>query len=368
MTQVLPPVVVANLHRRYTGVSATVRALLPLQRRTLAIGLLDTGQLGLPAAMGWRDLLRQGWKRPAGHRWRVWHARRDGEILVGLLLRSVLRQPWRLLFTSAAPKPPGPALRWLIRRCNGVIATSERSAAFLPPGCVTATIHHGVDTAFYSPGGAQPPRHAEPPGVLLPLLGGGEGAHLRLIGCFGRLRSSKGTDLVVEALIAVLPERPGYGAFFTGLVQPADRPFLERLQQRIAAAGLGKRIRFLGDLDRDTVRDCYRCTSLCVAASRREGFGLTPLEAMACGCAVLTSQAGVWPELIDGEVGRRFDTGSAASLTRQLRWLLDHPEELEAMGLRARQRAMSRHSLQAEAEAINAVYASLMAGELSCRR
>jgi mannosyltransferase len=95
---------------------------------------------------------------------------------------------------------------------------------------------------------------------------------------------------------------------------------------------------------------------------------------MACGCAVLTSQEGVWPELIDAAVGRRFETGSLASLTRELVWLLDHPQELTAMGQRARHRAVERHSLQAEAEAINAVYRTLMvAGEtkvagVSCRR
>ncbi|SBO43833.1 glycosyltransferase family 4 protein [Cyanobium sp. NIES-981] len=364
MTQVLPAVVVANLHRRYTGVSATVCSLLPLQRRTLAIGLLDTGRLGLAPAMGWWDLVLQGWSPPPGQRWRVWHARRDLEILLGVLLRSVLRQPWRVLFTSAAPKPPGPVLGWLIQRCDAVIATSERSAAFLPPGCVTATIHHGVDTAFFSPDVS--PDGAPP--ALAPLLSGRQGAGLDLIGCFGRIRPSKGTDLVVEALIAALPDRPRYGAFFTGLARPADLPYLERLRQRIAAAGLGGRILFLGDLDRRTVRDCYRRTRLCVAASRREGFGLTPLEAMACGCAVLTSQEGVWPELIDGAVGRRFATGSAASLTQELIWMLDHPAELAAMGQRARQRALTRNSLQNEAEAINGVYQALLAGGISrCR-
>ena len=49
----LPDVVVTNLHRRYTGVSATVRALVPLQRQDLSIGLLDWGGLGLPAQVRW---------------------------------------------------------------------------------------------------------------------------------------------------------------------------------------------------------------------------------------------------------------------------------------------------------------------------
>lgn len=358
MTQLLPPVVVANLHRRYTGVSATVRALVPLQRLHRAVGLLDWGALGLDAGMAARDLLLQGWRPPPGAVRRVWHARRDLELLAGLLLRSVLRQPWAVLFTSAAPKPPGPVLGWMIRRCDAVIATSGRSAAFLPRGCVSATIPHGVDTRFYSPAPSVPGGPGRERGQ------GGELAPepQALIGCFGRIRASKGVDLVVEALIALLPDRPGYGAVFTGLVRPAERAYLEALQGRIAAAGLERRIRFLGDLDRLAVRAWYRRVCLCVAASRREGFGLTPLEAMACGCAVLTSEAGAWPELVDGAVGRRFETGSLASLTRELALLLDQPDELRAMGRRARQRALARHSLEGEANAIDALYRHLLEG------
>ncbi|MGC5197338.1 glycosyltransferase family 4 protein, partial [Aphanothece microscopica] len=341
---------------RYTGVSATVRALVPLQRRFRAIGLLDGGHLGLPPGMAVGDLLRQGWSRPRPWRWRVWHARRDLEIVLGLLLRSVLRQPWRVLFTSAAPKPPGVGLRWLIGRCDAVIATSGRSASFLPPGRVTATIHHGVDTAYYTPGDRWESD--------LPVVSADGSGGAYLIGCFGRIRPSKGCDLLVEALIALLPSRPLFSAIFTGLARPSERAYLDGMLARIRAAGLEHRIRFLGDLDRDTVRGCYRRTLLCVAASRREGFGLTPLEAMACGCAVLTSGAGVWPELIDGAVGRRFATGSLESLTHELALLTAEPAELVAMGRRARQRVLERHSLAREAAAIDAVYAGLLGSGL----
>ncbi len=354
----LPDVVVTNLHRRYTGVSATVRALVPLQRRSLAIGLLDWGGLGLSANLRWSQLLWQGWSRPSRGRFRIWHARRDIEIVLGLLLKTLLRQPWKIVFTSAAPKPPGTWLAALLRRCDAVIATSERSASFL--NAPVEIIHHGVDLEAYSP----PPEDGLER-LREPLVLAGVGMppalqHRYWIGSFGRIRPSKGTDLLVEALIQVLPQFPGYAAVFTGLCQSKDQGFFQGLQNNIGAAGLGDRIVFLGDLDREAVRACYRRVILCVAASRSEGFGLTPLEAMASGRAVLVSGAGVWPQVVDAEVGASFETGSVESLVSALRHLLPDPAQLWRLGQGGRERVVERHSLQREADRINALYGRLM--------
>lgn len=354
----LPDVVVTNLHRRYTGVSATVRALVPLQRQDLSIGLLDWGGLGLPAQVRWGQLLRQGWSRPSRGRCRVWHARRDIEIACGIVLKKLLNQPWKLLFTSAAPKPPGRFLAALLRNCDAVIATSERSAAYLD--CPAEVIYHGVDVDHYSPLDgdclATLRQPVDLPGVVLPSKLQG----LYWIGAFGRIRASKGTDLLVEALIKVLPEFPDFGAVFTGLCQAKDMAFFEIMQKKISAAGLGERIVFLGDLNREQVLACYRRILLCVAASRTEGFGLTPLEAMACGRAVLVSGAGIWPQVVDDEVGSSFETGSTDSLIIVLRRLLADPDLLWRMGKHGRQRMVEQYSLEREAHKINALYGRLM--------
>ena len=369
----LADVVVANFHRRYTGVSATIQALVPCQRRSRQIGLWDWGNLPLPAQFRWIDLLSHGWERPPGGRYRIWHARRDLEIVMGLVLKHGFRQPWKVVFTSAAPKRPGVWLQSLIRACDAVIATSERSAAFLPR--CTTVIHHGVDTHFYCPGEVARSLSGE-------LTHGGSGGGWEApgtgatalaafdmpqnsywIGAFGRLRPSKGTDLLVSALVEVLPEYPLFSAFFTGLCKPAEQPYLEAMQENINKAGLDARIKFLGDLDRESVRLLYQQATLCVAASRREGFGLTPLEAMASGTAVLTSDAGVWPMVVDSAVGLRFETGRLDDLIKKLRTLLADPGRLLEMGRQGRKRAEAKHSLEQEADAINRLYVKL-AGDI----
>ena len=150
----LADVVVANIHRRYTGVSATVRALMPHLRAQRQVDLFDTGRLELGGEISFFTLLRWGWSHPSEGRYRIWHARRDVEILLGVFLRSVLRQPWKVVFTSAAPKRHGPVLRWIINRSDAIIATSAKAASFLD--WHTVVIHHGVDTNWFLPAQGAP--------------------------------------------------------------------------------------------------------------------------------------------------------------------------------------------------------------------
>ncbi|MBL4559089.1 MAG: glycosyltransferase family 4 protein [Rhodobacteraceae bacterium] len=156
----------------------------------------------------------------------------------------------------------------------------------------------------------------------------------RGIGAFGRIRPSKGSDLFVEAMCRLLPAYPGWTAFLTGLCQERDRRFFAGLRARIARAGLADRIFFLGDLAPAEIRAWYRRASLVVAASRSEGFGLTPLEAFASGAPAVTSRAGVWPDLVTPEFGALFDTGDVDGLIAALRPLMADPDRVAAMGRR----------------------------------
>jgi len=344
---VLADVVVTNLHRRFTGVSATVQALVPWQRQQQELVVWDWGQLGLGGETGFWSLLRWGWSRPRRGRWRIWHARRDIEILIGLLLRSLLRQPWRVVFTSAAPKRPGWWFRQLIRRCDAVIATSPRSAEFLDR--CDAVIFHGVDCAQF-----HPPADRE---ALLAEVGL---AGKQVIASFGRIRPSKGTDLFVEALIQLLPGHSSWVGVVTGLCQRRHQPFLDSLKKRIVAAGLEQRIWFVGDLESTEIRRWYQRTSICVAASRSEGFGLTPLEAMASGCVPVTSTAGVWPWIIHHDFGCAIDMGQQAALFACLDALMGDAVRLDQMASAAKSKAVAAHSIEHEADCIHQLYNQLM--------
>jgi mannosyltransferase len=342
----LADIVVANIHRRYTGVSATVRALMPHLRARSQVDLFDTGRLELGGEISFLTLLRWGWTKPSQGSYRIWHARRDVEILLGVFLRSVLRQPWRVVFTSAAPRRHGPVLRWIINRSDAIIATSSKAASFLD--WHTVVVHHGVDTQWFCP--SQEPREQRLQRTGL------AGQALYAIGQFGRIRYSKGTDLFVHALIQLLPEHPDFMAVISGLCQAEDKAYLDGLKGDIERAGLTSRIVFLGDLLPEAIREWYQTVSLVVAASRSEGFGLTPLEAMASGCPVVTSHAGIWPEVVDEQVGSLFQTGNLNDLIEKLRPYLEEPSLLLQKADRAQDRAVKKHSIAFEAHEVLNVY------------
>ena len=307
-------IIAPNFKRRLSGVTSTIVQLVPLQARTLAIATLGPGlpaglpRLGLRQSLG---LLSPPRRRP----FRIWHARRNIEMIAGVLLRDIARAPLKLVFTSAAQRHHQPLTRWLIRRMDAVIATNPRSASFLEvPHTV---IMHGVDLDKFHPA-----QFAEDDFSASGLPG------RRAIGCFGRIRPQKGTDLFVDAMIALLPDFPDWTAIVTGRVTAEHQAFAGDLQRRVGAAGLADRIVFLGEVP--DIKLWYRRVSLYVAPSRNEGFGLTPLEAMASGSPVVASDAGAYADLVaEGETGFVVAAGDGAALTRAIRAYLSDPALLE---------------------------------------
>jgi len=333
-------VVVPNLHWRYSGVTATNRMVAP----RLA-GLLSAGWFGSDAPEGIRRLtvrdiirLRLGSQR---HKARIWHARRNNEMIIGLALRG-LGWPFKLVFTSAAQRPKTWITRFLISRMDGVIATNAASASYLKRPAIV--VHHGIDTKVYCP---PADRAAVFASTGLP------GRYA--IGCFGRVRAQKGTDLFVEAMCTLLPKYPDYTAVVVGAVD--DRGFADALEARVHVAGLADRIRILGERPIEELPGWYQRVSIYAFTSRNEGFGLTLIEAMAAGAALVATRAGAAETVvIDGETGVLVPTGNAAALAAALEPLMRDPERVRQMGEKARARVLAEFSIEAEAGRIAAVY------------
>jgi mannosyltransferase len=334
--------IVPNLHRRYSGVTATNRMVAPKLARLFRAGWLGSDAPDGIARMSFIDLLKV-WRR---HAPLIWHARRNNEMIAGVLLKS-LGWPLKLVFTSAAQRHHTWITRWLIRRMDAIIATSELSASFLKrPATV---IPHGVDTDVYSPPADRAAAFAE---AALP------GRYA--IGCFGRIRAQKGSDVFVDAMCRLLPRYPDFTAVMVGAITPEQLGFANDLKKRIEAAGLQSRIVITGELEVEEVQRWYRRLTIYAFTSRNEGFGLTLIEAMSAGSALVASRAGA-AELVveDGVTGVLTPPGDADALVVALEPLLRDPDSARAMGERARARVLEKFSLDAEANAIAEVYRHL---------
>jgi mannosyltransferase len=342
-----PEVIVFNLKQRYTGVSATINALVPLQAQQWKLGFCGTRMSNGIDGMTLRQAIELSRKPPSGRPFRIWHVRRDPEMMAAIFARDVLRLPIKLVFTSAAQHLHGRFPRWLISKMDAVISTTPLAASFVPN--TTAVVPHGIDLSRFSP----------PPDKLKAWADSGLPGQYG-IGVFGRVRPDKGSDVFVQAMIDALPHLPGVTAVIAGLAQPQHQAYQQDLQKQIDDAGLQDRIIFLGEVPAGEVHKWYQRCLLCVACPRYEPFGLTPFEAAATACALVCSRTGAFDQLaIPGLTGEMVDTGDVDGLTQAVISVMNDPQHAARLGEAALARVTEQFSLAREAEGIARVYDSI---------
>jgi mannosyltransferase len=341
-------IIATNIKYKYTGVTSTILALLPTQSQQVAIAAL-----GHMASPDWPQttllsLLRHGYSPTAsGKPFRIWHARRNNEMILGVLLRDLLRLKLKLVFTSAAQRQHTSLTRWLLRRMDEVIAVSPEAAQYLH--VPHQVIMHGIDTSKY---------HLAEDRREIWTQTGLPGRYA--IGCFGRVRHQKGTDRFVDSMIELLPKYPDYTAIIIGQTTANEAGFKAQLEAKINAAGLDKRIIFLGLRPAEEIPLWLRRCSIVVGPQRWEGFGLVPAEAMASGAAVVATAVGAARHLIvEGQTGYLIPAEDTATLTAAIGKLMANPQLSEQMGIAGRAHILANFSIQREASGINAVYEKL---------
>lgn len=124
----------------------------------------------------------------------------------------------------------------------------------------------------------------------------------------GNFKPHKNIDRLLEAF-AKLPD-PAIHLLLTGCGPP-------RLLGLVKSLGLDRRVQFTGCVDDLRLAELYRGAILVVLPSLREGFGLPPLEAMACGTPVVVSRAAALPEVV-GDAGVFVDPLDIADIRRGL--------------------------------------------------
>lgn len=336
-------VIVPNLKRRLSGVTATIVRLVPMQAEK--IGIVATGP-GLPNHVPHISLTRVMFLRRKTRR--VWHARRNTEMLLGLILKHILRKNIALLFTSASQRVHTGYTGWLINRMDSVIATSAKGKSYLK---VPATVvMHGIDTTSFFP----PNDRA----ALRQNLGLPTG---QIVGCFGRIRHQKGTDVFVDAMLEVLKTNRQATAIILGRATASHQQFEADLRAKIAKNNLSERLRILPEVPVNEIADWYRTLDLFVAPQRWEGFGLTPLEAMACGVPVIATDVGAFEELVvPGDTGQIIPRGDVMAMSGAINIALTDAKTLAKQGKAARGHVVENFSIKREAASLIQSYKALL--------
>jgi glycosyltransferase involved in cell wall biosynthesis len=220
---------------------------------------------------------------------------------------------------------PLAAVTWLLERTIplvyrglDVVAVSPSTAKDLRDrgleGPEISIVPNGVDLDRFSPDPSAP--RSDGPTILY----------------LGRLKRYKRVDLILKA-VAVLKERvKGLRLLVAGRGSQAAK--LLSLSSKL---GLGETVSFLGYVSEEEKIRLLRSSWVHVLTSPKEGWGISALEAAACGTPTVASDSpGLRDAVLDGRTGRLIPHGDVSALVGALGGLLSAPAEREDMGRNAR--------------------------------
>lgn len=152
---------------------------------------------------------------------------------------------------------------------------------------------------------------------------------------FGTLEPRKGADTLLEAYALLRKETNLPHSLVLG---GAKGWLSERIFDRVRELGLEQSVRFTGYVPQEEQPLWYNCADLFVYPSLYEGFGFPPLEAMACGTPVVTSNVSSLPEVV-GDAARLVEPGKAADLFEAMATVLSDEDRRRQMAQRGLARA-----------------------------
>ena len=334
--------IIGNSNSKFSGVTSTMLQVLKYQKELISVSVLGAHYLPKDVdSINFLEAIRLCRYPLISGKARVFHARRNNEMLQAIVLKKLSPNPLMIAFTSTAQRKHSWITRWLIRKADVVISTCTAAADYIQGG-PDIIIPHGVDLARYQPSNDR--------SALWSKLGfpGKYG-----IGIFGRVRHQKGVDVLIDAILPILKDFPDFTVIICGETTAKHKNFKHCLKAKIANAGMQERFIFLGNQPFSYLPELFQSMHLVAALSRNEGFGLTVLEAMASGTSVIASKAGAWQDIVrPGHTGEIVPCGDIIATRNKLQLLLSNVKKLEEMGRNGRKLAEEKYSLKIEAQSL----------------
>jgi len=173
-----------------------------------------------------------------------------------------------------------------------------------------------------------------------------------LILCPRRLVPKNGLEFLIESLPSIRRCFSGVSVLIAG-----DGPEREKLEARVRELGLGDSVIFAGSQNNDELPEFYAAADVVAIPSLKEATSIAGLEAMASACAVVATNVGGLPEIIeDGVSGLLVPPRDPEALAQAITRLIETPELRKQLGLAARARVEQKFTWEQVASETTRAY------------
>ncbi len=209
----------------------------------------------------------------------------------------------------------------VVKKLNHIVTVSEQSRADISQAFDRAErdislIYNGIDTDTFSPRqgiSAKPFRVMTTASADQPL---------------------KGLKYLLDAIAALKPQYPQLELLVVGKLKEGGQT-----ERQLKSLKLSDSVKFVSGISTEKLVDYYNEASVVVSPSLYEGFGLPAGEAMACGCAVISSDGGALPEVV-GDAGIVVPKGNSQALQQALEKVLTDDVYRQSLGKKGRERIL----------------------------
>ncbi|NNG41043.1 glycosyltransferase [Flexivirga sp. ID2601S] len=310
----------------------------------------------LPWMDDFSDWMQQDWSRHGrpdvvhGHFWMSGLAALRAAQATGIPMAQTFHALGAVKRRHQGAEDTSPATRVALEaavaaRADAVIATCSDEVAELSAAGVdtsrTYVVPCGVDTTAFRPGEGHGDRSGRAGPTLLTVA---------------RLVPRKGIDTIIDAL-AQLPTARLVIVGGPPAAELSGDAEAHRLVQVATRAGVRHQVHLAGAVAHEKMPSVYHAADVVVAAPWYEPFGITPVEAAACGRPVVaTAVGGLLDTVVDGVTGFLVPPRDSRALATAVARITSSPRLSRSFGVRAAERAQDRYAWPRVAEQTEAIY------------
>jgi glycosyltransferase involved in cell wall biosynthesis len=180
----------------------------------------------------------------------------------------------------------------------------------------------------------------------------------KIILYLGRIHKIKGIDFLIRAY-AYLKNKMNFKDAVLVIAGPDDG-YLSEVKSLVHDLSVSNSVLFVGSLYGGDKLAAYVDSEVYILSSRYETFGMTVLEAYACGKPVIASDVGGLKELIvDGETGFLFEAGNFKQMAEKIVYLLNNSDKAVEIGRKARILVEEKYSIDKVVDMIERLYSEV---------